>query len=98
MFWKVRAIPFCTILYAGDPRIDSPSSSTAPASGLYRRVITLNAVVFPAPFGPIRPGDVPFLDVERDPVEGDDPSEAERDVPNREEGHRRPTLNGFDAW
>ncbi len=55
MFWKVRAMPFCTILCAGDLRMDSPSSSTAPESGLYRRVMTLNAVVFPAPFGPIRP-------------------------------------------
>ena len=32
-----------------------PSKTTRPWSGRYRRVITLKAVVFPAPLGPIRP-------------------------------------------
>ena len=56
--------------------------------------MTLNAVVLPAPLGPIRPGDVPFLDVERDAVERDDSAEAQGDVPYLEEGHPQETLNG----
>ena len=47
--------------------------------------MTLNAVVLPAPFGPIRPEIVPCLDVERDAVEGDDAAEAQGDLPNREQ-------------
>ena len=47
--------------------------------------MTLNAVVLPAPFGPIRPGDRPRRDVERDPVERDDAAEAERDVADGEQ-------------
>ncbi len=55
MFWNVRATPLRTIRWAGCLRIDEPSSTTSPESGRYSRVITLNAVVFPAPFGPISP-------------------------------------------
>ena len=49
--------------------------------------MTLNAVVFPAPFGPIRPAIVAASDVERDPVERDDAAEPERDLADREQ-HR----------
>jgi len=55
MFWNVRATPLLTTLNAGCLRSDAPSRRTSPESGLYRRVMTLNAVVFPAPFGPIKP-------------------------------------------
>ena len=55
MFWNVRATPFRTILNAGCFRSEAPSRSTVPESGVYRRVMTLKAVVLPAPFGPIRP-------------------------------------------
>ena len=55
MFWNVLATPLRTILNAGCLRSDDPSSRTSPVSGLYRRVMTLNAVVLPAPFGPMRP-------------------------------------------
>src|SRR5262245_27575331 len=55
MFWNVRATPLRTILNAGCFRSDEPSSRTSPESGRYRWVMTLNAVVLPAPFGPIRP-------------------------------------------
>ena len=54
-FWNVRATPLPTIRYAGCFRSDAPSSVTSPESGLYSRVITLKAVVLPAPFGPIKP-------------------------------------------
>ena len=37
------------------PPISVPSSTMLPVSGLYTPVSRLNTVVFPAPFGPIRP-------------------------------------------
>ena len=37
---------------------------------------------------PDQPDDLAFLDVERDPVEGDDPAEPASDIPQREQGHR----------
>jgi hypothetical protein len=55
MFWNVRATPLRTILKAGCFSSDTPSRSTSPESGRYSRVMTLNAVVLPAPFGPMRP-------------------------------------------
>ena len=59
--------------------------------------MTLNAVVLPAPFGPMRPEMCPSLDLERDAVERDDAAEPKRDVPNLEKGHRRRTLNRLDV-
>jgi len=55
MFWNVRATPVRTILNAGCFRSDTPSKRTSPESGRYSRVMTLNAVVLPAPFGPMSP-------------------------------------------
>ena len=49
--------------------------------------MTLNAVVLPAPFGPIRPKIVPSSRLERDVVERDDAAEPQRGVLEREEGH-----------
>jgi hypothetical protein len=46
--------------------------------------------------GAVRPDearDLAFLDVERHAVEGDDAAEAERDVLDREEGHRSENPN-----
>ena len=54
-FWNVRATPRLTTRCTGVRSRSSPSKTTRPSSGLYRRVITLNAVVFPAPLGPISP-------------------------------------------
>ena len=54
-FWNVRAIPRRTIPCTGVFRSVSPSKSTSPSFGVYSRVITLNAVVLPAPLGPISP-------------------------------------------
>ncbi len=51
----MREIPRRTTPCGGVESSDSPSKSSSPESGRYSRVITLNAVVFPAPFGPIRP-------------------------------------------
>src|SRR5439155_22282737 len=48
-------MPFFTTPPAPVRRRLSPSKRMSPESGVYRRVMTLNAVVFPAPFGPIRP-------------------------------------------
>jgi len=42
--------------FLGDcPVIDCPASVTVPPSGGYRPAMTLNAVVLPAPLGPIKP-------------------------------------------
>ena len=54
-FWKVRAIPRRITPCGGVPSRLLPSNVTVPSSGLYSRVITLKAVVLPAPFGPISP-------------------------------------------
>ena len=54
-FWNVRAMPRCTTRYVGVRKSDCPSKTRSPDCGLYNRVITLNSVVLPAPFGPIRP-------------------------------------------
>jgi hypothetical protein len=54
-FWKVRAMPRRTMPCTGVFSRVSPSNSTSPSFGRYNRVITLKAVVLPAPFGPIKP-------------------------------------------
>ena len=53
MFWKVRAIPSLVIRCGGSPDIDSPSRVIDPLVIGKSPVTQLNAVVFPAPFGPI---------------------------------------------
>src|SRR3954467_15441307 len=58
-FWKVRAIPRPTTRLGAVCRRDFPSNPMSPGSIRARRVTTLNAVVFPAPFGPISPKIVP---------------------------------------
>src|SRR5262249_45038732 len=55
MFWNVRAMPIRLMLYGLRPLIRRPSNVTEPAVGLKTPVITLKQVVFPAPFGPMRP-------------------------------------------
>src|SRR4051794_33513254 len=54
-FWNVRAIPTDAICSVLSSRRFRPSSVMAPESGSYRRLMQLNNVVLPAPFGPIRP-------------------------------------------
>ena len=51
--------------------------------------MTLNAVVLPAPFGPISPAISPSSTVERELVEREDPAEAPADVVDLEQRHRR---------
>src|SRR5450432_3562863 len=58
-FWNVRAMPSLITRLDGVCISEWPSKSTSPESTRYRRVITLKAVVLPAPFGPIRPAIVP---------------------------------------
>ena len=55
MFWNVRAMPRDAMRAGLQPLTSSPSNSTLPPSGRYTPVTTLNTVVLPAPFGPIRP-------------------------------------------
>ena len=49
--------------------------------------MTLNAVVLPAPFGPIRPAISSFSTVERELVESEDAAEASADVVDLEQRH-----------
>jgi hypothetical protein len=78
-FWKVRPIPASTIRCAGRLRIDFPWKIMSPESGLQSRLRQLNNVVFPAPFGPIRPKTVPGF-IEAYAVERNDTSELNADV------------------
>src|SRR5574337_1113431 len=55
VFWKVRVSPSLAMRSAGTPVTLLPSSSSAPELGPSTPLIRLNAVVLPAPFGPIRP-------------------------------------------
>src|SRR6266545_4366289 len=59
MFWKVRATPRAQISCGRRPFTTSPETRTSPSVGSYTPVIALNAVVLPAPFGPMRPTSSP---------------------------------------
>ena len=53
-FWKVRAMP-SRALSAGESSVtSSPPSQTRPPDGRCSRLMALNSVVLPAPFGPMR--------------------------------------------
>src|SRR5205807_6942836 len=51
--WEVRTTPFRATRWGASPVILSPSNRTSPPVGLRNPVISLNRVLFPAPFGPI---------------------------------------------
>src|ERR1700681_2958025 len=53
MFWNVRAMPSLVIRCGGSPEIDSPSRVIDPEVIGKSPVTQLNAVVLPAPLGPI---------------------------------------------
>ena len=55
MDWNVRAMPRPTIALGRRPTMLWPSKRISPWSGASSPVTTLKKVVFPAPFGPIRP-------------------------------------------
>jgi len=57
----VRAIPRFANLCGGSPVTSPPLSRTLPFSGEINPVTTLKSVVFPAPFGPMRPSISPRL-------------------------------------
>ena len=52
-FWKVRAMPRRAALATLSLVASTPSRTTLPAAGFCTQVMTLNSVVFPAPFGPM---------------------------------------------
>src|ERR1043165_9369739 len=54
-------MPTCAISWRGTLSSERPSSSIAPHSHVDSRLRQLNNVVFPAPFGPIRPRISPRL-------------------------------------
>jgi len=51
--WNVRTIPRAAMAEGRSPVSGLPSYSIRPRVGARYPVIALNAVVFPAPFGPI---------------------------------------------
>ncbi len=55
MFWKVRAMPSLVISCRFLPTSVWPWNRICPSVGAKTPVMALKAVVFPAPFGPIRP-------------------------------------------
>ena len=57
--WKVRPIPRAKTLSGETLVIVLSARYTCPASALAYPVMTLNSVVLPDPFGPIRPATVP---------------------------------------
>ncbi len=57
--WKVRPRPSLARRWAGSWSMLRPCRLTCPPSGRRTPVMTLNSVVLPAPFGPIRPVTVP---------------------------------------
>ena len=57
--WKVRPIPRAKTLSGAMLVILSSARYTCPASALAYPVMTLNSVVLPDPFGPIRPATDP---------------------------------------
>ena len=84
--WNVRAMPAPgpdVGLGAGDVLAVEAGPGRCTVS--CRPVMTLNSVVLPAPFGPIRPVIEPGLDVEVDVVHGDVPAEAHGGAPHLEQ-------------
>ena len=63
-FWNVRAMPSRTMRCGGVRVRSLPSNTMRPSFGRYSRVIKLNSVVLPAPFGPIRPPMSPGLELQ----------------------------------
>src|SRR6202011_2457308 len=53
--WNVRAIPLRQIRWAESPPISLPLKRIEPAVGRKVPAIRLKVVLFPDPFGPIRP-------------------------------------------
>ena len=53
VIWKDRPSPACVTACGSSPAMGWPSKAIRPESGSNMPEIRLNAVVFPAPFGPI---------------------------------------------
>src|SRR5690242_20420094 len=51
--WKVRARPWAQTSCGRRPTSSRPKADTEPESGRWKPMMRLNAVVLPAPFGPI---------------------------------------------
>src|SRR5512139_996386 len=66
--WKVRAIFRCEISQGCSPARLSPLKRTSPVSGGKYPAIMLNAVVFPAPLGPMSPRISPGSSVKLKPL------------------------------
>ena len=93
MFWNVRAMPLPTIRCGALAEERLAVELDLARVGLVEARDDVERGRLAGAVRPDQPGDVPLLHVERDAVEGDDASEAKRDVPDGEEGHRRETLN-----
>ena len=94
-FWNVRTSPSVGDLVRLQAVRLRRDSARSPRVGRRKPVMTLNAVVLPAPFGPIRPTTSPSRDREAHVRDGDEPAEMHRDVLDREtEGRRAPHRHG----
>ena len=91
VFWKVRTSPRAAMRWGRHPVMGSPSCRTVPCVGRWKPVMTLKAVVFPAPLGPIRLVTVPAATVKLTPASAATP-------PNRTVRSRasRVTTRGSD--
>src|SRR5512138_1110478 len=76
MFWKVRQIPRAAIREGSSPAMSHPEKRTLPADGAWTPVITLKAVVLPAPLGPMSPTSSPGNTDSRNPSRALSPPNA----------------------
>jgi hypothetical protein len=61
VFWNVRTSPSAAIWFGLRPFRRVPRKRISPALGARKPVMALNAVVLPAPFGPMRESTSPSL-------------------------------------
>ncbi len=89
MFWNVRVTPRRAISCGGRPTRLSPRKTMSPESGRYTPLIRLNSVVFPAPFGPMRPTRSPGVKFQAGRLDRRQAAERARDFVQLKDGHGR---------
>ena len=95
--WNVRARPRRARLNGASLVTSWPSMRTRPRCGGWSPQMTLNSVVLPAPFGPMRPVTTPGLGGEVDRVEGEPAAEADADAGDLERAHPASTASSGSA-
>jgi hypothetical protein len=90
--WKVRMTPSAAIRLGAQPVIAVPLAWISPSSGRAKPVIRSTTVLFPAPFGPIRPVTEPSWTVSVQSATACTPPKA-FDIPCRDKA-----LTGRSGW